>query len=158
MNNHSEAIEALNDLIQVNFDRIEGYERAIVEMKESNNDITASLFEQYVKSSQNNVETLSEYVVEFGGTPADSPSLGGKVHRFWMEVRNTFAIHEKESILESCIFGDAAAIKFYEAALADTTNNFPIGVTTALNVQLLAIKATHAANVAYEKTLEAMHV
>lgn len=154
MNNYSEAIEALNDLIQINNDRVAGYQRAIDEMTAANNSMTATIFEQYLKDSNTNISQLSSYVNSMGGTPATSSTLGGKVHRMWMDIKNTFAVHEKESTLESCIFGDEAAIKSYEAAIADTTNNFSTDVLATLNRHLLAIKVTHAANVAYEKTLE----
>ena len=157
MNNYSEAIEALNDLIQINHDRVEGYQRAIDEMKSSDNPTTAKLFEQYVKDSNTNVAQLSQHVSSLGGTPATSSTLGGKVHRMWMDIKSTFAVHDKESTLESCIFGDDAAIKSYKSAIADTTNNFSPSVMSTLNSHLWAIQATHAANVAYEKTLETVN-
>lgn len=157
MNNYSEAVEALNDLIQINMDRVEGYQRAIDEMKEANNTITAALFQQYLNDSQTNISQLSEYVTRMGGTPDTTTTLGGKIHRAWMDIKNTFTFSEKESTLESCVFGDAAAIKSYEAALADTTNDFPSDVTGTLNRHLMAIKATHAANKAYEKTVQAIN-
>ena len=154
MNNYPEAIEALNDLIQINYDRVTGYERAIDEMKSSDNSMTAQLFEQYVKDSNTNIAQLSQHVSTLGGTPVTSSTLGGKVHRMWMDIKSTFAVHDKESTLESCIFGDDAAIKSYKAAIDDTTNNFSFDVMSTLNRHLWAIQATHAANVAYEKTLE----
>lgn len=157
MNNYSEAIEALNDLIQINNDRVEGYQRAIDEMKEANNTITSSLFERYMKDSQTNIVQLSEYITQMGGTPTDSTTFGGKLHRMWMDIKSTFAVHEKESTLLSCIFGDEAAIKAYQSALADPSNNLPTEVSGTLKRHLLTIEATHTANVAYEKTLEAIN-
>ena len=157
MNNYSEAIEALNDLIQINHDRVEGYQKAVDDMKDSNNPMTATLFKQYLKDSNTNVEQLASYVSSMGGTPSTSTTLGGKLHRLWMDVKSTFAIHDKESALETCIFGDAAAIKSYEAAIADTTNGFSSEVMGTLNRHLMAIKAAHTANTAYEKTLEVVN-
>ena len=157
MNDYSEAIEALNDLIQINHDRVEGYQTAIEEMRKSNNTMTAALFEQYVKDSKNNISELSQYVSSMGGSPDHSTTIGGKIHRMWMDIKNTFSVHEKESALESCNFGDEAAIKAYESALADTSNNFSSDITSTLNGQLATIKATHFANVAYEKSVEAIN-
>ena len=154
MTNYSESIEALNDLIQINHDRVAGYDRAVSEMKESDNLGTALIFEQYLKDSSTNINQLSQYVREMGGAPADSSTISGKVHRLWMDIKSTFATHDKESALESCIFGDSAAIKAYEAAIADTTNGFSSEILGTLNRHLIAIKLAHTANEAYEKTLE----
>ncbi len=155
--NNREGAEALNDLIQINYDRVKGYELALDEMREANNTVTSALFEQYAKDSRTNIDQLSEHVRMMGGTPADSTTLGGKVHRLWMDIKGTFAVHEKESALESCIFGDEAAVKSYEAALADTTNGFSGEVTAMLYKHVAAIKLALTANKAYEKTLEAIH-
>ena len=154
---YSESIDALNDLIQINYDRVAGYERAVAEVKESKNPITTTVLDQYRQDSQRNITELSACVREMGGTPADSSTMSGKLHRLWMDVKSTFSVHDKESALESCIFGDSAAIKAYEAALADTSNGFSSDVTSKLNKQLVAIKVAETANKAYEKTLEMTH-
>ncbi len=115
------------------------------------------MFEQYANDSHTNISQLSEHVRMMGGTPADSTTLGGKLHRMWMDIKSTFAVHEKESALESCIFGDSAAIKSYEAALEDSTNAFTHDVKSTLSTQLAGIQIAQNANKAYEKTLEVLH-
>ena len=159
MSNYSEAIEAMNDLIQINNDRIAGYERAIEHIRASNDHSGLSSFQKYLDDSRQFIRDLTQEVQQMGGTPADSSTVGGKVHRFWMDIKNTFSSDEKvkESALESCVFGDDAAIKSYEAALADSTNGFSMAQTVLLNSQLASIRIARQANKIYERVEDAMN-
>lgn len=58
-------------------------------------------------------------------------------------------------MLESCIFGDSAAITAYEAAFADEDNDFTGELLDTLSKQLALIQAAHTANTAQEAALEA---
>jgi uncharacterized protein (TIGR02284 family) len=153
--NHSEAIEAINDLIQINYDRIAGYEKAISEMSSTNSSVTLAAFNEYLNDSRRNVSELSEFVRTLGGIPTDSSTISGKIHRVWMDIKNTFSsiAESKESALKSCIFGDKAAITAYEAALADETNKFSLAQHVVLKKQLATIQVAHAANEVHEKSI-----
>ena len=51
MEKSKEVVEVLNDLVMINNDRIAGYERAIKELKENDDDLK-SLFDQMIIESQ----------------------------------------------------------------------------------------------------------
>ena len=67
--------------------------------------------------SRDYVKELSDKIIQLGGTVATDTTLSGKVYRVWMDVKNTFTGSDRQSILESCEFGEDAAQKAYNDAL-----------------------------------------
>jgi len=113
----TETTEVLNDLININNDRIEGYKKAAEESKAMDVDLHA-LFTKMADESRLNVSALTQHVVALGGEP-DSGSTGiGKIYRAWMDVKAVFTGKDRVSILESCEFGEDQAQNAYDDALA----------------------------------------
>lgn len=109
--------EVLNDLIQINNDRIEGYERAVKETDAKDADLR-SLFTDMASESRSYVSELSAHVQRKGEEPAEGTTLRGKIYRAWMDVKATFSGKDRKAILASCEYGEDAAQKAYEEALA----------------------------------------
>jgi uncharacterized protein (TIGR02284 family) len=109
--------EVLNDLIQINNDRIEGYQKAINEADDIDVDLKA-MFTKMENDSRDHVRELSSVVEDLGETPTDGTTVSGKVYRAWMDVKTAFSTKERQSILELCEFGEDAAQKAYNDALA----------------------------------------
>lgn len=115
MNNET-LIETLNDLIRINNDRINGYEKAADEVKDADVDLRG-IFAKMSGDSRDYVRELSNTVVKLGGEPATDTTISGKIYRTWMDVKAAFASKERLSVLESCEFGEDAAQKAYDTAL-----------------------------------------
>jgi len=113
-------VENLNDLIRINNDRIDGYERAAKEARDIDVDLRAIFTRMGGESSQYAAE-LTQEVVKAGGEPATGTTSSGKIYRVWMDVKATFTGHDRESILASCEFGEDAAQKAYDSALESDT-------------------------------------
>ncbi|HND87188.1 MAG TPA: PA2169 family four-helix-bundle protein [Saprospiraceae bacterium] len=154
--NHESHIETINDLIEINNDRIAGYQRALEEVKTTRGPQVVQQFQKYINDSQQYVNDLSNHVQQMGGTPVTGTTLGGKIHRLWMDIKNEFAIDTKESALESTVFGDGAAIKAYELALnvEDMDHSLPDHVRATLTKQLEAIRQVRATNEVKEDVAE----
>jgi uncharacterized protein (TIGR02284 family) len=119
MPRNDRAAEIINDLVQINNDRIEGYDRAIKEAKDSDADLK-STFEQMKTESVRNKEELSSLSRKLGGEPETQGSkLTGKIYRVWMDLKATFTGNSRKSVLENCEFGEDAAQRAYKAALSD---------------------------------------
>lgn len=116
---HKACIEALNDLIKINNDRIIGYRKAIEELKDNENDDLKSLFNSMVTESKGYQTELSEMVQEYGGDVTDASTTGGKLYRGWMDVKAFFSGNDRKAILENCERGEDAAQKAYQEALDD---------------------------------------
>lgn len=109
--------ELLNDLLKINNDRIAGYQRAIGETKNLDIDLKA-LFEGMIKESESYKNELAQLMGKYGGVIEDDTTASGKIYRAWMDVKATFTGSDRKAILESCEFGEDAAQRAYEAALA----------------------------------------
>ena len=116
----SETIEILNDLVQINNDRIEGYEKAAEETKDIDVDLKAIFFKMAEESIKYKTELVNE-ISKLGGEPATGTTGLGKIYRVWMDVKATFAANDRQSVLQACEFGEDAAQKAYRDALDSDT-------------------------------------
>ncbi|WP_262708437.1 PA2169 family four-helix-bundle protein [Chryseobacterium aureum] len=61
---------------------------------------------------------LVNLITEKQGTPEDSASIAGAMHRTWIDIKNSFTMGNLvESTLENVVFGEKAAIETYQNAL-----------------------------------------
>lgn len=112
----TELIDVLNDLIRINYDRIEGYRKAAEESKEF--DITLhSLFTHMADESRKHVSALNQRVTSLGGEPETGSTAMGKIYRAWMDVKATFSGNDRQTFLESCEYGEDQAQRAYDKAL-----------------------------------------
>ena len=109
--------EVLNDLIRINNDRVEGYEKACDETKTKDTDLQA-VFRQMASESRSYVNDLRQYVNTSDADPATGTTGAGKIYRVWMDVKATFTGKDRKAILASCEYGEDAAQKAYETALS----------------------------------------
>lgn len=110
--------EVLNDLIRINNDRIEGYQKAAKETKAEDSDLR-DLFLNMTNESREYATELTTYVARYGDEPAEGTTASGKIYRAWMDVKATFTGKDRKAILASCEFGEDAAQKAYDEALKE---------------------------------------
>lgn len=143
MESNEKLIEVLNDLIQINNDRIAGYEKAIDEVKDMDVDLRG-LFQTMANESREYVSELGIEVARLGGEIATGTTNSGKIYRAWMDIKSAFAVNERESVLESCEYGEDAAQKAYEEALA-TDAELDVDVRQLITDQKAALRKSHDA-------------
>ena len=118
MENTEKTIEILNDLILINNDRIEGYERAVKEIEHNAEDADlVPMFMRFIDDSRRYKVELGTEIVALGKDMETGTSTPGKLHRAWMAVKEAFIGHDRHSILEECEFGEDAIKKTYQEAL-----------------------------------------
>ena len=118
MTTNEKLVEELNDLIEINNDRINGYEKAADESKDRDVDLQA-IFHKMADESRGYKAELTEEVRRLGGDPeSTSTTNSGKLYRVWMDVKAIFTGKDRQAILENCEFGEDAAQKAYNMALA----------------------------------------
>jgi len=110
-------VEVLNDLIQINNDRVNGYEKAADETKDKDVDLQA-IFIKMAGDSRGYAAELTQEVRSLGGVPDTGTTNSGKLYRVWMDVKTLFTGKDRQAILENCEFGEDAAQKAYREALA----------------------------------------
>lgn len=116
MEKDKELIGVLNDLIRINKDRTEGYEKAVEELKPTDIDL-ATMFTNMSNTSVQNANELSVEVRNLGGEPASDTTQSGKLYRVWMDIRSGVSARDRKSILSLCEFGEDSALKAYKLAL-----------------------------------------
>jgi uncharacterized protein (TIGR02284 family) len=113
-----ETIEILNDLVQINNDRIDGYEKALGELKQEDTDLRA-LFSSMISESHEIRLALGTEVNALGGDMETSTTTSGKIYRAWMDVKALFTGHDRHTVLANCERGEDAAQRAYNTALDD---------------------------------------
>jgi uncharacterized protein (TIGR02284 family) len=116
MEKNEKMIGILNDLIRINNDRVDGYEKAAKEAKSVDADLQA-LFHRFAQESKQFASEIKLLVKELGGDPAEDTTTSGKIYRVWMDLKAAITGKDRKAILASCEFGEDAAQKAYEKAL-----------------------------------------
>lgn len=141
MEKNEKTIEVLNDLIRINNDRVEGYEKAIKETKEEDTDLR-NVFNSMVDESRNYKKELVDQVRRLGGDPASDTTASGKIYRVWMDMKATFTSKGRQSVLESCEFGEDAAQKAYEKAL-EQDSELPPDIRSVIQTEKASLRNSH---------------
>lgn len=141
MERNEQVREVLNDLIRINHDRIEGYEKAIQDSKDEDVDLQA-MFNRMADESKQYAAELEREVSRTGEEPPSGTTVSGKIYRVWMDIRSAFAGKSRQTVLDLCEFGEDAAQKAYEEALkADA--ELPSDVRQLIVSQKSALKTSH---------------
>jgi len=139
MQNSQETIEVLNDLIKVNNDRIAGYEKAIHEAKQDDNDLKI-LFASMVAESHRMKIALATEVQSLGAEVLQGTTMEGKIYQVWRELKAAINGHNRHAILSNCEAVEDAAQKAYRTALK---NDLPAFIRDLLTRQLDTLQASH---------------
>lgn len=140
MEDNQKVIEVLNDLIQINNDRVTGYERALKELKDDDSNLR-TLFESFIDQSRNIRNELGVEVQTLKGKMDDGTTASGKIYRAWMDVKAVFTGHDRHTVLENCEFGEDAAQKAYKTAL--NTEDLPAYIKELITRQQQELKGAH---------------
>jgi len=136
----SNTAEVLNDLIKINNDRIEGYQKAIEQLESTDRDLN-NLFNTFIAQSQELKSALENEVSKLGGEVEDGTTTSGKIYRAWMNVKSLFSIKDRETVLDNCEYGEDAAQKAYRSA-EDTEEILP-NVKLMITNQKFDLKSSH---------------
>jgi len=140
MENSTINTEILNDLIQINNDRVTGYEKAISELGENDSDLH-SLFSEMIRQSNQLKSTLTQEVQVLGASADTGTTTSGKVYRAWMDIKAIFTGHDRETVLNNCEFGEDAAQKAYKMALE--TEGLSGNLRSIISDQKTDLKTSH---------------
>jgi len=132
--------EILNDLIEINNDRVAGYEKAIEDLKDDDSDLK-SLFVEMIGQSHKHKSTLAQEVQVLGGEAETGTTASGKIYRAWMDVKAVFTGHDRQTVLNNCEFGEDAAQKAYKMALE--TDGLSADLRSTITEQKADLRTSH---------------
>ncbi len=133
-------IDVLNNLVEINNDRIEGYRKALDETSDADLKI---LFSQFLQNSQKcKTELISELTL-IGGTPVEGTRTSGKFYRAWMDIKAALTGNDREAVLNSCEYGEDVAVGTYRDVLKDDIGKISVAQQTLINSQYNLLQGDH---------------
>lgn len=132
-------VPVLNDLILINNDRVTGYQKAIDQLPDKDNDLKV-LFEGFISQSQTIAQELQQVVESAGSFAEEGTTFEGKMYRAWMDVKAVFTDIDRKSILAACERGEDAAQSAYKDALNVV---MPADIFSLLERQKADLKRSH---------------
>lgn len=129
----------ISDLIEINNDRVSGFEKVIEDIKDENADLKG-IFAEYAQQSRKNVQELSAVA---GSAPhlEDDKSVAGTLHRVWIDVKSIFGGDDRASILSEAERGEDAIKKAYQDAV--NSSDLPVQAQEIVRGQAQGIYAAH---------------
>ncbi|MCY7328980.1 MAG: PA2169 family four-helix-bundle protein [Saprospiraceae bacterium] len=141
MQNNEELVDALNELVRINYDRVFGYELAIEDVENTDVDLKA-VFSKYADQSREYVTHWQQTITSLGGEPVADSTVRGKLFRVWMDFKATLTGKSRQSMLDSCEFGEGAAQRAYQEAL-ETDAHLPDNIRQEIAEQKAELKSSH---------------
>lgn len=136
----SQSITILNTLIQINNDRIKGYQRA---SRETELDDLKTIFARFISRSERCINELSSEVEKWGGIASECTNTVGKFFRIWMEVKFALIGNDRLSIIDACEYGEGAAVHTYERVLKNNSEFLSLDQEKLLISQYKKLKRDH---------------
>lgn len=131
-------VSTINDLIEINNDRMEGYDTASKETKEPD---LKNLFGEMAATSKKLKEELIPIVLKHNGKIEKGTTASGKLYRAWMDIKSALTGKDRKTILSSCEYGEDVAQKAYESALKD--EKIPSDIRSLIEKQEKILKSDH---------------
>jgi uncharacterized protein (TIGR02284 family) len=139
MSTTTAATGVINDLIEINNDRVAGFEKAIADIKDENIDLK-ELFQGYAAQSRKNSQELAALVGNVDEVETGN-SVSGTLHRAWIDVKSLFGGSDRASILSEAERGEDAIKKAYQDAL--NSEDLPVNGRETVSSQAQEINAAH---------------
>ena len=131
-------IEDLRELMQICHDGALGFDTAA---EHCVNTQLKSVFEQYARQREGFAQELRTEVERLGGTPLDSTSVVGTLHRGWIDLKGAVTGGDGEAIVAACETGEDHAAAAYERVVDLELTGFAHAMVER---QWEAIKEAHA--------------
>ena len=131
------AVSTLNNLIETCRDGEQGFRNAAENLRDPE---VKSLFSDFARERAGFAQELEQEVRRLGGTPSQSGTVSGAVHRGWMDVKGAVAGRDDASIIAEAERGEDTAVAAYEDALR---HPLPSGLDSVVHRQHTRIKEVH---------------
>ncbi len=138
MEHTTKTAAVVEDLVKINNDRIEGYEKAATQTDEGD---LKQLFEAMITDSRHNATELNKYLRGMGEERERDSTLAGKLYRTWMDVKGSFGGSDRRAILATCEYGEDAAQKSYNTALEH--DFLPADIRLTISNQRAQLRRSH---------------
>lgn len=112
--NNDEVISTLNDLIETCKDGEEGFHTCALDATDPR---LRTFFSNRAQTCAAAARELQDLVRAYGGDPEHNSSLGGALHRRWVDIRALLTGKDDKAVLRECERGEDIAVASYRNAL-----------------------------------------
>ena len=129
-------IDAINDLITVNYDGERGYKEAAEDVTDAR---LKAWFKEYAQQRYDFGHELKAELSQLGGTPDKGTSVAADLHRIWIDLKSAVAGNDEAAVIDECIRGEENAIERYDKVLQH--DSLPASARTVVARQRNQIQA-----------------
>jgi uncharacterized protein (TIGR02284 family) len=140
MMNKEKSIVVLNNLIEINNERIEIYKTAKKVTEE--NDLK-DLFSEFQNTSTIFKSELVEEVQKMGGVPVFAVRNKNLLVKLWFNFKSKFIGKDREDILNTMEYNEFVAIKSYKDTLSNNLDHLTAELHIMLKSQQMLLTAHH---------------
>lgn len=133
------ATSVINNLIEINNDRVAGFEKAIADIDSENIDLK-EIFQGFAEQSRKYGQELAAIIGSVEDVETGN-SVSGTLHRVWIDVKSIFGGSDRAGILSEAERGEDAIKRAYQDAL--TEENLPFDASEVIRSQAMGINAAH---------------
>jgi uncharacterized protein (TIGR02284 family) len=130
-------VSVLNDLIETSKDGEKGFRKAAEDTKTAS---LKQLFADRAEDCARGATELQGIVQRLGGKPETGGTVGGALHRGWVDVKAAVSHRTDHAILAECERGEDVAKKNYREAL---DKELPADVRAAVERQYQGVIQNH---------------
>lgn len=130
MEDRKEIIEELNDVLEKNYDSLNGYRKAAEDARDN---LLMGYLNKQVLIRKEFIDELTTEVRALGGEPKTSGTAQGVMHRAWIDFKTALSLEKDEDVIEECIRGEKNCIEEYNDFLEES--NVPVSTRTLLTKQ-----------------------
>ena len=134
---NSDVLDTLEDLSECCKDGEYGFRTAAEQVKRL--DLKTVLM-QRAQDCQKAAQELHEQTRALGGTPDDSGTTAGAVHRGWVAVKTMFTTYDDKAVLDECERGEDHALGCYRKALKQS---LPVALRQLVERQMQGAQRNH---------------
>lgn len=138
--NNERSIVVLNNLIEINNERIETYKVAEIGVEE--NDLK-DLFSEFQKTSTIFKSELVDEVQKMGGIPLKVDRNNNLLIKIWVSFKAKLVGYDREDILNTLEYNEFIAIKSYKETLSENLDDFTSELQLKLKAQHNLLIAHH---------------
>ncbi len=128
----------VKDLIKLNNDRYNGYLKSVEDVDDSS---LKDLFTRLSKQSNDFKNELVPFASIEDADETNDTSLGSKVHRTWIDLKQAITGKDRHTILQSCEWGEDQILHAYKDTLEKET--LPSDVRTVIQRQETQLQEAH---------------
>lgn len=134
---NDDVLDTLEDLSECCKDGEYGFRTAADQVKRQD---LKTVFTQRANDCREAAQELYAHTRALGGTPDDSGTAAGAVHRGWVAVRTMFSTYDDKAVLDECERGEDHALACYRKALKQ---NLPVALRQLVERQMQGVQRNH---------------